>query len=60
MLHYLESGHRQRRVQPFVCIEPWYGRSDKEDFSKKLEEREWGNELEAGEVFEKSYQIYVK
>ena len=37
-----------------------YGRSDKEDFSKKLEEREWGNELEAGEAFEKSYQIHVK
>lgn len=49
-----------KKSAPFVCIEPWYGRSDKEDFSKKLEEREWGNELEAGEVFEKSYQIYVK
>ena len=49
-----------KKSAPFVCIEPWYGRSDKEDFSKKLEEREWGNELEAGEVFEKSYQIHVK
>lgn len=44
---------------PFICIEPWYGRSDRADFSQKLEEREWGNELEAGEVFEKSYTIVV-
>ena len=49
-----------KKSAPFVCIEPWYGRSDKEDFSKKLEEREWGNELKAGELFEKSYQICVK
>lgn len=49
-----------KKNAPFVCIEPWYGRSDKADFSKKLEEREWGNELEPGEVFEKSYQIHVK
>ena len=49
-----------KKSAPFVCIEPWYGRSDKEDFSKKLEEREWGNELKAGEIFEKSYQIRVK
>ena len=33
---------------PFVCIEPWYGRSDRADFGQKLEEREWGNVLKAG------------
>ena len=44
---------------PFVCIEPWYGRSDREDFSQKLSEREWGNTLEPGEVFEKSYRIRI-
>ena len=44
---------------PFVCIEPWYGRCDRADFNKKLEEREWGNELEPGEIFEKSYTITV-
>ena len=42
---------------PFVCIEPWYGRSDRAEFNQKLEEREWGNELEPGEVFERSYRI---
>lgn len=45
---------------PFVCIEPWYGRSDRADFGQKLEEREWGNELDPGEVFEKSYRIIVR
>lgn len=44
---------------PFVCIEPWYGRADRADFNQKLEEREWGNELAPGEVFEKSYVIRV-
>lgn len=42
---------------PFVCIEPWYGRSDRTEFGQKLEEREWGNVLQPGELFEKSYRI---
>ena len=44
---------------PFVCIEPWYGRSDRADFGQKLEEREWGNVLKAGEVFTAAYQICI-
>ena len=44
---------------PFVCIEPWYGRCDKEDFSGTLAEREWGNVLSGGEVFEAEYSIEV-
>ena len=44
---------------PFVCIEPWYGRSDRADFGQKLEEREWGNVLNAGEIFTAAYQICV-
>ncbi|XCP85699.1 aldose 1-epimerase family protein [Roseburia hominis] len=43
----------------FVCIEPWYGRADRADFNQRLEEREWGNVLNPGEVFEKSYVIRV-
>ena len=49
-----------KKHAPFVCIEPWYGRSDREDFDHTLEKREWGNELEPGAVFEKSYKILVK
>ena len=42
---------------PFVCIEPWYGRCDEVGFAGSLEERAYGNTLQAGEVFEKSYSI---
>lgn len=49
----------EKKNAPFVCIEPWYGRCDKEDFTGTLEEREWSNQLGAGEVFEKSYDICV-
>ena len=44
---------------PFICIEPWYGRCDKEDFSGTLAEREWGSVLSGGEVFEAEYSIEV-
>ena len=42
---------------PFVCIEPWYGRADKEGFTGSLQEREWEQSLKAGEIFEVSYSI---
>ncbi len=42
---------------PFVCIEPWFGRSDRVDFGKKLEEREYGNRLQVGEKAEHSYEM---
>jgi galactose mutarotase-like enzyme len=45
---------------PFFFIEPWYGRCDSSDFTGTLEEREWGNVLEAGKQFEASYTITIK
>lgn len=42
---------------PFVCIEPWYGRCDKADFDGNLEEREWGNVLDRGQLFEAGYEV---
>lgn len=44
---------------PFLCIEPWYGRADKEGFSGDISEREWGNVLAKGESFKVSYIIEV-
>lgn len=44
---------------PFICIEPWYGRCDAENFHGTLEEREWGNTLAAGERFASVYTIEV-
>ena len=44
---------------PFVCLEPWYGRCDCEDFSGELKEREWANMLEANEEFYAEYKIII-
>lgn len=48
-----------KKNAPFVCIEPWYGRCDSEDYNGTLENREWGNVLEAGKIFQKSYTITI-
>lgn len=42
---------------PFVCIEPWYGRSDRSDFCGNLQDREWQNKLEPGKEFIAQYAI---
>ncbi len=42
---------------PFICIEPWYGRCDSEDFEGTLEERKWGNLVNPGETWNASYTI---
>lgn len=43
---------------PFICIEPWYGRSDSIQFNGSLEEREYGNCLEPLAEFEKKFTMY--
>ncbi len=48
-----------KKNAPFVCIEPWYGRCDSEEFTGTLEEREYGHVLEAGEEFSVSYDIEI-
>ena len=40
---------------PFVCIEPWYGRCDREGFSGEIHEKDWIQSLAPGEVFEAAY-----
>lgn len=42
---------------PFICIEPWWGRADYEDFRGDLTEREYGNVLEKGDTFKNTYTI---
>ena len=41
----------------FVCIEPWYGRCDADDFDGTLEERAYENAVEPEQAFEASYII---
>ena len=42
---------------PFVCIEPWYGRCDRNDFEGEMSERDHIINLPTGESFEASYEI---
>ncbi len=44
---------------PFVCIEPWYGRCDAAGFTGDITEREFGNTLAPGEVFQAQYEISI-
>lgn len=46
-----------KKNAPFVCIEPWYGRCDKESFEGMLADREYGQELRPGKVFEAAYTV---
>lgn len=48
-----------KKNAPFICIEPWYGRCDAEDFHGTLQEREWGNQLEPGELFRAKYEVEI-
>ena len=45
---------------PFICIEPWYGRADKENFSGDITEREYDNKLAVGETFKAEYTIEIE
>lgn len=50
----------EKKNAPFVCIEPWYGRGDRETFSGTLQTREWGNKLKPKEIFDASYTIAIE
>lgn len=45
---------------PFVCIEPWYGRCDHEDFEGELDKREYTNFVKSGECFHAEYVMVYK
>ncbi|MDO4497440.1 MAG: aldose 1-epimerase family protein [Bacteroidales bacterium] len=44
---------------PFVCIEPWYGRTDPAGYTGTLEEKPWMQHLAPNEIFEASYDIII-
>lgn len=48
-----------KKQAPFVCIEPWYGRCDREDFDGELKNRDWENALAVGEEFYAEYKIII-
>ena len=48
-----------KKNAPFICIEPWYGRCDAEDFEGDITQREWSNSLNIGEDWYKEYEIII-
>lgn len=44
---------------PFVCIEPWFGHADCEDFNGEFSEKEGIISLEVGEKFNCTYKVTV-
>ncbi len=48
-----------KKNAPFVCIEPWYGRCDAEDFDGDITQREWSNSLDTHKAWYKEYEIII-
>ena len=46
-------------THPFVCLEPWFGRCDKEGYEGELENREGEMSLRPGQEFCAGYQIEI-
>ena len=45
---------------PFVCIEPWYGHSDFDNFNGEFKDRAGMFNLEVNEEFKASYSLHLK
>lgn len=45
---------------PFVCLEPWYGRTDDVNYDGVYEDRRWIQHLAVDEEFVSKYQIIVE
>jgi len=46
-----------KKNAPFVCIEPWYGRCDKNDFTDEISQKDYIINMGVGEIFEAEYEI---
>lgn len=44
---------------PFVCIEPWYGRTDRVGYEGDYEDKDWIMKLEGRATFETMYRIEI-
>lgn len=44
---------------PFVCIEPWYGRCDRENYTGEYSQKDWMQHLAPGEEFNAKYSIEI-
>ncbi len=48
------------RHAPFICIEPWWGRTDRTHYAGAYEDKEWIQHAAVGETFEVYYDIIVE
>ena len=48
-----------RKHAPFICLEPWYGRTDIDTFTGDLSERAYGQKLEAGGTFSGGFEVKI-
>lgn len=46
-----------KKNAPFVCIEPWCGRCDRNDFKGDISDKDYIINLEDGEMFKTEYEI---
>ena len=44
---------------PFICLEPWHGHADFEDFSGDISEKDGIRKIPAGESFDAGYSIII-
>jgi len=44
---------------PFVCIEPWYGRCDRVNYTGEYKDKDWTQHLQPGALFEAVYTIEI-
>lgn len=44
---------------PFVCIEPWYGRCDRENYTGEYSQKDWMQHLAPGKEFDVKYSIEI-
>lgn len=45
---------------PFVCIEPWYGHADYNDFNNELKDKSGIEKLEISETFTSHYTVFIQ
>lgn len=48
-----------KKNAPFVCIEPWYGRTDDMGYDGQFEDKPYINRLAPGETFKAKYEIVI-
>lgn len=48
-----------KKNAPFICIEPWWGKGDEENFEEEIYRRKWTQTVSTSEDFVTSYTIEI-